>query len=143
MPHPTLTELKKVLRAQGFEIYRSSAEEVVLAERVRDNLLMDSGVRVRLGERLGVRVVIRAQSSDFPGEGAEALLARARRLAETALSRGFRETSTQVVPIRDPGDHSRTLDTWYEVMLDRPLADASELESELRGALTLEKSVRA
>lgn len=142
MPQPNPIELKKALRAQGFEIYRTTADEVVLAERVRDNLLMDSGVRVRLGERLGVRIVLRAQSSDFPGDSAETLLSRARLLAESALGRGFHESGTQVVPVRDPGDNNRTLDTWYEVMLDRPLDDPSELESELRSALAFEKSVR-
>jgi hypothetical protein len=142
MAHPNPVELKKVLRAQGFEIYRTTADEVVLAERVRDNLLMDSGVRVRLGEQLGVRIVLRAQGSDFPGDSADKLLGRARGLAETALTRGFRETSTQVVPVRDPGDKTRTLDTWYEVLLDRPLDDVDELEAELRSALAIEKSVR-
>jgi hypothetical protein len=57
--------------------------------------------------------------------------------------RGFRETSTKVVPIRDPGDRTRTLDTWYEVWLERPVSDLNELESELRIALALEKSARS
>lgn len=142
MPHPTPSELKKTLQARGFEIYRTTPDEVVLAERVRDNLMMDSAVAVRTGNELAVRVVIRAQSADFPGENPEGLFGRARKLAESAILRGFRETGTKVVPIRDPGDRTRTLDTWYEVWFERPISDLNELESELRLALALEKSAR-
>jgi hypothetical protein len=130
MPHPTPSELKKTLQARGFEIYRTTADEVVLAERVRDNLMMDSAVAARLGEPLAVRLVTRAQSADF------------RKQAESAVLRGFRETGTKVVPIRDPGDRTRTLDTWYEVWFERSVSDVTELESELRIALSLEKSAR-
>ena len=143
MPHPTTSELKKTLQARGFEIYRTTAEEVVLAERVRDNLMMDSAVAARTGEALAVRLVIRAQSADFPGENSDGLFGRARKLAESAILRGFRETSTKVVPIRDPGDRTRTLDTWYEVWFERPVSDLNELENELRIALSLEKSARS
>lgn len=142
MPHPSPSELKKTLQARGFEIYRTTADEVVLAERVRDNLMMDSAVAVRSGESLAVRLVIRAQSADFPGESPDGLFGRARKLAESAILRGFRETGTKIVPIRDPGDRSRTLDTWYEVWFERPVSDVNELETELRIALTLEKSAR-
>jgi hypothetical protein len=143
MPHPSPSELKKTLQARGFEIYRTTAEEVVLAERVRDNLMMDSAVAVRTGDALAVRLVTRAQSADFPGENPDSLFGRARKLAESAVLRGFRETSTKVVPIRDPGDRTRTLDTWYEVWLERPVSDVNELETELRIALALEKSARS
>src|SRR5690606_21407517 len=42
----TLTprDLKKTLSAQGFQIYRVFGSSVLLAERVRENLIMDSGV---------------------------------------------------------------------------------------------------
>lgn len=143
MQQRTPGELKKVLHAKGFEIYRTTAEEVILAERVRDNLLMDSAVAVRATSPLAIRVVLRAQSSDFPGDAPDKLFARARRLAEPAQRRGFRETGTRVVPIPDPGDGSRTLDTWYEVWLERPLDDPGELEAELRAVLALEKAARA
>lgn len=142
MPQPTPGELKKALHAKGFEIYRTTANEVVLAERVRDNLLMDSAVAVRAGTPLAIRLVLRAQSSDFPGDTPDKLFGRARRLADPALRRGFRETETRVVPIPDPGDRSRTLDTWYEIWLERPVDDPGELESELRAALALEKAAR-
>jgi hypothetical protein len=139
---PTPTELKKTLQSHGFEVYRTTKEEIVLADRVRDNLLMDSAVAVRTGEKLSIRVTIRAEAAEFPGAAMEELFARARRVAEPALLRGFRETGTKVVPIHDPGDRARTLDTWYEIWLERAVAGLEELEEELRVALSLEKSAR-
>jgi hypothetical protein len=142
VPSLTPSELKSILRARGFEIYRTTPEEVILAERVRDNLLMDSSVAVRLGENAAVRVVIRAEGADFPGEPPESLLARARAAAEPAVQRGYRECTTRVCPVHDPGDPARVLDTWYEISLERPVTDATELEDELRAALALEKAAR-
>lgn len=139
MQSPTPSELKKALLARGFEVYRTTADEVVLADRVRDNLLMDSAVAARTGATLSVRVVVRAAAGDFPGEGAEELLARARRLAEVAAPRGYTEIATKALPIHDPGDRTRTLDTWYEVWLLRGVADVEELYSELNHALSLPK----
>ena len=49
--------------------------------------------------------------------------------------------SVAAVPVRDPGDASSTLDTWYEVAFERAVADEDELEQELRYALSLEKTV--
>ncbi|MFZ5895999.1 MAG: hypothetical protein ACOY0T_33390 [Myxococcota bacterium] len=134
--------MKKALQAEGFEIYRTTPTEVMLADRVRDNLLMDSAVAVRPGEEFVVSVIVRAQSSDFPGEGESALYTRARRCAEPVQQRGFRETKTQVVPVYDPGDRSRTLDTWYEVRFERNASDLSHAVTELRAAMALEKCAR-
>lgn len=139
MPEPTPSELKKALLARGFEIYRTTADEVVLADRVRDNLLMDSAVAARTGKALAVRVAIRAESSAFPGESPEELFARARGLAAAAERRGYRETAARTVTIHDPGDKTRTLDTWFEVWFERPVEDVEELARELRAALSLEK----
>jgi hypothetical protein len=140
MAQLTSSELKKALLARGFEIYRTSADEVALAERVRDNLLMDGGVAACTGTTLRVRFVVRAESSAFPGEGADELFARARRLADASDRRGYHETGTRVVPIFDPGDRSKTLDTWYEVLFERLVADLEELTTELKAALSVEKS---
>lgn len=141
MPAPSPIELKRILQSRGFEIYRTTPDEVVLADRVRDNLLMDSGVAVKLSPALAVRVVVRAEGLEFPGERADELFSRARQLAERALE--YREVDTRVVPIRDPGDPARTLDTWYEVWLERPVLDLEELCSELRRALSLERTASA
>jgi hypothetical protein len=138
---PTPNELKKTLLARGFEVYRTWGDQVVLADRVRDNLIMDSGVAVRPGDVLAVRFVVRAQASDFPALTADDLYARARECAAAALGRGYAEVGVAEVPVPDPGDASRTLDTWYEVSFERAVASEDELEQELRYALALDKIV--
>jgi hypothetical protein len=140
MPAPTTAELKKALIAEGFEIYRTIGASIVLADRVRDNLIMDSAVSVVLGEPLKARFTARAQRSDFPGESEEHLFQRARNQVGQAQSRGYQEVARSVVPIRDPGDHSRTLDTWYEVSFEKGVLDVPELVAELRYALSLDKT---
>lgn len=131
--------LKKALIAEGFEIYRTGPNLISLADRVRDNLLMDSGVSVVQAERLGVRLVLRAQSTDFPGEDPEGLFARARSLASAFDGKGYSEVGASAVPIRDPSDKTRTLDTWYEVTYERTVGDETELYAELRFALAVVK----
>jgi hypothetical protein len=138
---PTPAELKKTLQARGFEVYRTLGDQVVLADRVRDNLIMDSGVAARPGAVLAVRFVVRAQASDFPSVPATDLYERARACAVEAVGRGYTEVGVAEVPVRDPGDASSTLDTWYEVSFERPVASEDELEQELRYALGLEKTV--
>jgi hypothetical protein len=137
---PTPSELKKTLVARGFEVYRTLGDQVVLADRVRDNLIMDSGVAVRPGAALAVRFVVRAQASDFPSASAADLYERARSCAVEACGRGYAEVGVAEVPVRDPGDASATLDTWYEVWFERQVSGDDELEQELRYALALEKT---
>ena len=141
MSVPSPANLKRHLIAQGFELYRTLGDHVMLAERVRDNLIMDAGVSAGFGGQLSVRFVVRVQSSDFRGESSEQLFARARAAAAASVERGYQEVDTTVVPISDPGDNTRTLDTWYEVALERPVADLDELFNELRYALELNKTV--
>ncbi|MDQ2643031.1 MAG: hypothetical protein M3020_04400 [Myxococcota bacterium] len=99
---------------------------------------MDSGVAAKIAPALAVRLVLRAEALQFPGERAEELFARARKLGEAAS--GYHEVRTRVVPIHDPGDATRTLDTWYEVWLERPVFDVDELELELRRVLKIERN---
>jgi len=139
MPGPP-SALKKALIAEGFEIYRNAPTQVTLADRVRDNLLMDSGVAVVHGEGLGVRVVLRAQSSNFPGESGESLFARARGLSAALVARGYREIGADAVPVHDPSDRSRTLDTSYEVSYFLPVTEDAALYAELRFALGVSKN---
>lgn len=139
MPGPP-SALKKALVAEGFEIYRTAPNQVTLADRVRDNLLMDSGVAVVQSESLAVRVVLRAQASNFPGEGPDGLFGRARALSGELTSRGYQEVAADSVPVRDPSDRTRTLDTWYEVSYLLPVSGNDELYAELRFALTLPKN---
>jgi hypothetical protein len=136
----TPTNLKKHLIAQGFEVYRTLADQIMLAERVRDNLIMDAGVAAVFEPALAVRFFVRAQSNDFRGESEEQLFARARAQAHESLQRGYLEVETRIVPVSDPGDNSRTLDTWYEVAVERAAADLEGLFAELRYALSVEKT---
>jgi hypothetical protein len=140
MPTPNISELKKALIAEGFEVYRTVGEQVVLAERVRDNLIMDSNVAAGVKGGLRVRFTLRAQANDFPGESEVQLFDRARRLAAESQERGYEELDSNVVTIRDPGDSTRTLDTWYEVAFTKAVTTLPELFDELRFALALDKT---
>jgi hypothetical protein len=140
---PTPQQLKKALIAGGFEVFRTLSEEVVLAERVRENLILDSGVRLGPtdGGRLRVRVVLRAQRADFPNEDESSLFERVRKLAAPAFADGFAEQSTAVNAVKDPADPSRTLDTFYELSLAREVGTVDEAVPVLKFALALEKAV--
>jgi len=73
----------------------------------------------------------------------EELFERARLAGSQAIARGYAEVATATVPVPDPGDASRTLDVWYEVAFEKSVVDETELASELRYALALDKTVSA
>ena len=102
LPH-NASRIKRALIEAGFEVFRTRSEEIVLAERPRENLIMDSGVRLRLAASLEVRVVLRAQKADFPNEEEARIFERVRKLADHALAAGFAEVSTSVTRVADPG----------------------------------------
>jgi hypothetical protein len=131
--------MKRALIEAGFEVFRSRGEEITLAERPRENLIMDSGVRLRLGEPLEVLVVFRAQKADFPNEDESHLFERVRELAEAALPRGFSEKGVAVARIEDPGDSERTLDVFYEITYSKSAASLAEALPDLRLAMGMEK----
>jgi hypothetical protein len=139
MPSVTPSELKKQLIAAGLEIFRVQGNRIHLADRVRENLIMDGGVAAVVGDPLAVRFVVRAQSSQFPGEAADQLFGRARNAASASTPRGYHEVETSVVNINDPGGGPQTLDTWYEVAYEKAV-EPSDLLEELRYALGVEKS---
>jgi hypothetical protein len=138
LPH-NASHIKRALIDAGFEVFRTRTEEIVLAERPRENLIMDSGVRLRLTSSLEVRVVLRAQKADFPNEDDARLFDRVRTLASGALEAGFAEVGTAVTRVSDPGDAERTLDTFYEITYAKATAALEEALSELKFALALEK----
>jgi hypothetical protein len=109
---PIHQELKKALSDAGFLVFRTQGEDVVIAERVRENLITDSGIRLRAGQPLQVRIVLRVQRGHFPGDDEARLFERVRVLAAPALSGGFEEVAKAVVPVVDPVDKQRTLDTF-------------------------------
>ena len=99
----TVAEMKKALVAAGLEVYRTRGEVISLADRVRENLLMDAGAFVGVGAAMRVGIVVRAQASDFPCEAKAQLFERARAVAAPAIPAGYREVSAQLQRVADPG----------------------------------------
>jgi hypothetical protein len=138
-PPLTAARARKTLIEAGFEVFRTRGDEILLAERPRENLIMDSGVRLRLSEPLEIRIVLRAQKADFPNDDDAVLFERVRKLGATAISGGFTELTTSVTPVTDPGDAERTLDTFYEITYAKTAAALEQALVELKFAVTLEK----
>ena|SRR5258708_7424091 len=136
---PTPKELKKALINAGFEIYRTKGDEIAIANRVRDNLIMDSGVRLRAGSPLGVKMIVGIRRAEFPDEDDAALFSRVRDVARPALLQGFREMSSGTTPVLDPTDPSRTLDTFYEVTFEKTEEHLEEALSAVRIAIAVAK----
>jgi len=143
---PSIQELKRALLTAGLEIYRTRPDAVHLAERPRDNQILDAGISVRPGAADGsyeLRVVMRCQRSDFPRETADALYDKVRELAKsTVLAHGFSEIETREQRMPDPGDAKKTLDVWYEVVFSHGFPTFDEAVKEARFALSLEKYVK-
>ena len=146
---PSIQELKRTLVASGLEIYRTRPDSVHLAERPRDNQILDAGISVRPAGAsepegsLEVRVVMRCQRSDFVREPGEQLYERVRELArDTLLARGYREVEARESRMPDPGDKTKTLDTWYELVLSKVTPDVARAIEEAKYSLTLEKYVK-
>ncbi|HEY4120667.1 MAG TPA: hypothetical protein VGM56_22535 [Byssovorax sp.] len=135
---PTPADIKRALQGAGFEIYRTQGDVVHVAERVRENLLMDSGVFVDAA--LTVGFIARAQRTDFPNDSDEILFERARDLGRAALDRGYAETSAETRTVVDPGDSTRALDHWCEVAFKKGVVELDVALDEVRFALTLEKA---
>jgi len=141
MSASTAAEIKKLLTGNGWMIYRTLGDSVLLAELVRDNLIMEANVSVELGASVRVRFATRAQRSDFPSssETDVSLLDRARSMGQPALEAGFKELRTLVEPIPDPMDPKEHLDTWYQVLFEKPVDSDEALVEAVRSAMSLEK----
>lgn len=145
MTTPDPAELKRKLRAEGFEIYRTVEERILLAERIRDNLIMDSGVAADFaphGEMsaISVQVIVRAQASHFPGADGAKMKDHARELAQVFTDSGYIEVEVIETPVPDPSDPSKSLDTSHEIRLRRPVENLDGLFAELREALGRRRS---
>jgi hypothetical protein len=137
-----LKQVKEELMKAGVEIYRTRPpSEIQVAERVRLHI-MDSGVRVLLGDSLVVCFTARTQRSDFPSVSPDQLFAKVREaVGATALERGYEEHAHQTVEVKDPMDDQRVLDTWHEVTYTKALPDVAAALEEVRWALGVEKYV--
>ena len=144
---PSIQDLKRQLIAAGLEINRTRPDAVHLAERPRDNQILDAGISVRpAGQGPGsfeLRVVMRAQRSDFPRDPIEALYDRVRELAAPdLLGNGFTEIETREQRMLDPGDKAKTLDIWYELVFSKVVPDFDAAVAEAKRVLALEKFVK-
>jgi hypothetical protein len=136
-------DLKQHLVAEGFQVFRVIGSHVILAERVRDNLIMDSGVAAVCSNPHAVRYAVRVRGSEHPGVSETELLETARLRGQSGLGVGYVEVESAVVPIVDPGDSAATLDTSYEVTYEKAGVLLAALPSELRAALSLVSTSRA
>lgn len=143
---PSIQELKRQLIAAGLEIYRTRPDAVHLAERPRDNQILDAGISVRPCPPEGsfeVRVVMRAQRADFPRDPVEALYQRVREIAsEDLVAAGFTEIETREQRMLDPGDKTKTLDVWFELVFSRVLVDFDSAVTEVKRVLPIDKFVK-
>ncbi|MFK7985323.1 MAG: hypothetical protein AB8I08_04765 [Sandaracinaceae bacterium] len=136
-----LNRVKEGLVAAGVEIYRTQPEEIQVAERVRLHI-MDSGIRVRIEDALGVVFTARSQQSDFPNIEADQLFEKVRTtVGEHATGRGYTELASQTVEVKDPMDDSKILDTWHEITYSKAMDDLEGLISEVQWALSVDKYV--
>lgn len=141
MPAHTAPDVKRLLAHHGFMVYRTAGPSVLLAELVRDNLIMEAHVSVELEPSVRVRFLTRAQRSDFPSssETESSLLERARRVGDRGVDLGFVEVGTRVEPIPDPMDPDNHLDTWYQVVFERGVEGEEELLRVVGEAIKLDK----
>ena len=131
----TPKELKRHLTDAGFQVFRTVGTRLVLADRVRDNLILDSGVSVDAEEPHRVRFAVRTQARDYPAEASEALTARARAVGAASLSAGYAEVGVEIIPVHDPGDADKVLDTRYEVAFEKGGLSVEQVIVELRYAM--------
>jgi len=134
-----LKDLKRALREGGLEVYRTEGTVVHLADRVRENLIMDAHVRIS-SETFTVTFDARADRSTFPGESDEDLHRRARALGAPALERGFVERRTFVTEVPDPSNPDLVLEHWYQVEFDKEASGLDAAIEEARFAVSLDKT---
>ncbi len=139
----SVQEVQQALTDAGLEIYGAKEDELQIAERVRLHI-MDSGVRVRVGGEVAVCFTARMQRSDDPNSPPEALFARVRaHVGEKAGTRGYAESRTATIEVKDPMDENRVLDVWHEVTYQKTVLAAIDTVDEVRWALGVDKFVPA
>lgn len=136
----TSAELKKKLRKSGFDVYRTLPDRVILAERIRDNLIMDSGVAALIGTEFSVETIIRVQQSHFPGKNDEQLREQTQLLATPFLAAGYQQLEHSEEAMMDPSEPENQLDTLYELRISKDSGDLTVLLAQLKQALAWQRS---
>ncbi len=136
-------EIKQSLVESGLEVYRTTGQEVIVADRVRDNLILDSGVRVRAGDKMSVCVIMGLRRGQFPNESDDQVFERLRKLTASASAHGFSEERSGTSAVNDPADAERTLDTFFEVVLVKSAADKAGMLDLVRFALDVAKTAES
>lgn len=139
----TPKEIKQSLLEAGLEVYRTTGQEVIVADRVRDNLILDSGVRVRAGDQMEVRLIMGLRRGQYPNDSDDQVFERLRRLASPAMGRGFAEAHAGTSAVTDPADAKRTLDTFFEIILTRHEGDRAAMLEVVRFALDVAKTAES
>jgi hypothetical protein len=134
-PKTGIVETKRALREAGLQIYEVREGFITLAERVRDNLILQSGIAVSTSP-FRVQVTLRAQSLHFPGQTQDQVLAHAVELAGNFVARGYREVGTTRTEVADPSHPERTLDVVHAVIVERPCDSWEEVLSEIKEAFS-------
>jgi hypothetical protein len=150
-------QLKAELSSAGIEIYRTKKTEIHIAERIRLHI-MDSGVRLQLldtgageespgssptGEGLRIVFTARSQRSDFPDTAADVLFEKVRAaVGPDATARGFAESTSGTIEVKDPMDAAKVLDVWHEVTYQKDAPDTNAAVDEIRWALNLERYIQ-
>jgi hypothetical protein len=134
---PNVRDIKEALQAQGLEVYLSKGEAVHIAERPRENLIMDSGVRLYTDLRVGFYA--RTEESRFPGEESSQLHQRIRSQLVHAEEQGFIEQRQFVTKIEAPGDATKVLDRWFEIFYERPTDSLQEAIRWVKTAIKFDK----
>lgn len=137
----TIDGLKQAVLEAGLEVYRVSANEIRIAERVRMHL-MDSGVAIQATAVPQVSVTVRSQRSDFPTLPAAEMFQKVRdSLRSSAEERGFHELREIARDITDPVDPAHVLDVWHELTFGKEVSDLATLVSDVTWALQVPKCV--
>jgi hypothetical protein len=137
----TPVELKEVLKSGGLEIYRVRGDHVFLAERVRENLILDAGVSVAAAT-LEVTVTCRGEQTHFAGATDDTVFTHTEALGVPLLRDGFLEVLRRAVPMTDPMNAERVLDTFFEISYRKALPGPAEVVHTCKRVMTFERIAR-
>jgi hypothetical protein len=134
-----IVETKRALREAGLQVYEVRDGCIALAERIRDNLILHSGVAV-CPSTWTVKVSVRAQSLHFPGQSQERIATQAEELGAPFESRGFAKVSASSHDVGDPSHPGRTIDVVHTVLFERACSSWDEALAEIRAAFLLPRA---